>query len=107
MPRSITPSNVAQMLDTAAIVDVRKEQARLKSGRTIPGALRLLPQDAGTRWREFEGQTVVLFCVHGHEVSQTACALFEEKGVDAHYLAGGFEAWQAAGLPTDTLGKDP
>lgn len=103
MPRSITPLDAARMMENAVIVDVRKAPARLECGLTIPGALRLLPQDAGARWHEFEGKTVVFFCVHGHEISQTACASLEERHVDAYYMAGGFVEWQAAGLPTETL----
>lgn len=99
MPHSITPLEAARMMETATIIDVRKAPARNASGLTIPGAARLLPPDAAKRWREFEGKPVILFCVHGHEISQSASALFAENGIDAPYMAGGFEAWRAAGLP--------
>ena len=45
---------------------------------------------------------VVVYCVHGHEVSQGAAATLREAGVDAVYLEGGFEDFAAAGGPTVT-----
>lgn len=42
------------------------------------------------------GETLI-FCVHGHEVSQFACALARIHGVQARYVVGGYEALVAAG----------
>ncbi len=42
---------------------------------------------------------VVVYCVYGHEVGQSTTAILRSKGIDAQYLAGGIEAWKAAGLP--------
>lgn len=42
---------------------------------------------------------VVVYCVHGHEVSQGVCATLRAIGVDAAYLEGGVEGWRLAGLP--------
>ena len=42
---------------------------------------------------------VVVYCVYGHEVGQSTTAILRSKGIDAKYLAGGIEAWKAAGLP--------
>ena len=63
------------------------------------------------RWREHTrvgewalgipyGSSVVLACVHGHNVSQLAASALREKGIDARVLAGGVEGWKAAGYPT-------
>jgi Fe-Mn family superoxide dismutase len=45
------------------------------------------------------GVPVVVYCVHGHEVGQSAAQRLRELGVPARYLIGGIEAWRAAGLP--------
>ena len=39
---------------------------------------------------------VVVYCVHGHEVSQSAA-----KALGARYLEGGIEAWREAGGELD------
>ena len=41
----------------------------------------------------------VLYCVHGHEVSQGAAAILRRQGYDVRVLEGGIEAWREAGLP--------
>jgi hypothetical protein len=45
------------------------------------------------------GREVVVYCVHGHQVSQAATAVLRERGISARVLAGGFEAWHQAGAP--------
>jgi rhodanese-related sulfurtransferase len=83
------------------IFDVRREKPFGESARVIAGARwrshldvetwgRLLPKD----------RAVVVYCVHGHQVSQTACAVLRRLGIDAHFLEGGFEDFVAAGGPT-------
>ena len=44
-------------------------------------------------------QPVVVYCVYGHEVSQSTTAILRSKGIDAQYLKGGIAAWKTAGLP--------
>jgi hypothetical protein len=46
------------------------------------------------------GRPVVVYCVHGHEVSQGAAAALAAIGVEARYLEGGIAAWRESGLPT-------
>jgi rhodanese-related sulfurtransferase len=69
---------------------------------------RLIP---GARWRDHRraaewaqeiprGQRVVTVCVGGKKVSQAAAAELRLQGIDAASLAGGNEAWRAAGHPT-------
>lgn len=106
MPRSISPYEAGRSMDFATIIDVRKEPARRESGLTIKGALRRLPADTGTWWADFKNKPVIVFCVHGHGVSQNACAALAERGIDASYIEGGFEAWRAAKLPVEQIGND-
>ena len=86
------------------LVDVRKPDAVARSGRAIAGAVQRDPftlghRDPLTRSR----RVIVTFCVHGHEVSRFACALLLLHGVDARYVAGGYEALVAAGAATRPL----
>ena len=104
MPRSIMPMDLADSLSSHTVIDVRKAPAFLASGMTVAGACRRLPFDAENWWSEFAGRRVVVFCVHGHEVSRAVCGFLKDKGIDATVLEGGFEAWRAAGLPVQPCG---
>lgn len=105
MPRSITSKQLHGSGGSVIVIDVRKEPARLSSGETIAGAHRRLPFDAESWWPEFAGRNVAVFCVHGREVSQAVCGFLGDKGVEARFLEGGFEGWQAAGYPVLRIGE--
>jgi rhodanese-related sulfurtransferase len=83
------------------VVDVRKPPAFDADPVMIASALRR-PHDAVADWaRELPAyREVVVYCVHGHEVSQGAARALAERGVPARYLEGGIEDWKAAGAPT-------
>jgi rhodanese-related sulfurtransferase len=81
------------------VVDVRKDAAYVASGMIIAGAVRIKPEDIADSADRFHGETAVVYCVHGHEVSQGACEALREAGVEAFYLEGGFDAWAKAGYP--------
>ena len=75
------------------VIDVRRNPRFQESGYLIKGALRRDP-DAVEQWKNaLPGSEVVVYCVHGHEVSQNAA-----KALGARYLEGGVEAWREAGL---------
>jgi len=86
-------------------IDVRKPQARQNSGLTIPGALWRHPFDAINWAEEFAGGQVVIFCVHGHEVSKAVGGYLADLGVNVAVIEGGFESWREAGLPVVALGN--
>ena len=100
-----TAELTAQLLavDTPLVIDVRKNDAFIASGYTLPGALRRDPLQV-----EFWAGTLpvassaLLYCVHGHEVSQNAVAALRQRGIEAHFLQGGIEAWREEGLPLAT-----
>ena len=66
------------------VVDVRRKPAFLAAPDMIRGALRRDPEALGS----LPGDNVVVYCVHGHEVSQNAA-----KALGARYLEGGIEHW--------------
>ena len=85
------------------VIDVRREAAFRDSSRMIRGALRRDPSQV-TRWTGSlpRSGAVVVYCVHGHEVSQETARALNALGVSARFLAGGLEAWIGAGGDTDT-----
>jgi rhodanese-related sulfurtransferase len=103
-PTPITPASLHATFGTAAaplLVDVRRAPAFDADDTLIAGALRRLPDTAGA-WAGAlpAGRPVVAYCVHGHEVSQSAAEALAAAGRDAAYLEGGITAWRDQGLPT-------
>lgn len=84
------------------ILDVRPAAAFRDSGETIAGALRRDLQSV-KQWSEAlpRGADVVAYCVHGHEVSQSAIEALIAQGIRARYLQGGIEQWKAQGGALD------
>ena len=83
-----------------ALLDVRRQPAFDADPRLIPGAVWQDPEQVGT-WAGTlnRDQPVVVYCVHGHEVSRGVVDRLRGRGVDAALLEGGIEAWKAAGGP--------
>jgi len=75
------------------VIDVRKGPTFLGAPDLIRGALRRDPLRVADWGKTLPGEAeVVVYCVHGHEVSQGAA-----KALGARYLEGGIEAWRAGG----------
>jgi rhodanese-related sulfurtransferase len=88
------------------LVDVRREPAFHAAGETIAGALRRDPATVADWMKTFPRATsVVVYCVHGHEVSQGVARALGEQGIQASFLSGGFEEWRAAGGALDRKPK--
>jgi rhodanese-related sulfurtransferase len=92
MDASLSPAALRQSLrsDRAPLViDVRRGAAFLSAHEMIRGALRRDPDDV-ERWKARlpKGRDVVVYCVHGHEVSQGVARV-----LGARFLQGGIEAW--------------
>ncbi len=82
------------------IIDVRKEPAFQPSRSMIAGACWRKPFAAENWYNDLAGKSVVVYCVHGHEVSQAVSGFLRDKGLDARFLEGGFESWLEKGFPT-------
>jgi rhodanese-related sulfurtransferase len=86
--------------DRPLLIDVRKNEAFIASEHTLPGALRRDPLQLETWAGTLPAATAVLvYCVHGHEVSQNTMAALRQRGRNACFLEGGIEAWREQGLP--------
>ena len=104
----LTPRQALRAVDAgAALVDLRPAAQRAAEGE-IPGALivernvlewRFDPASAARLPQAGYDLQVIIFCSEGYTSSLAAAAL-QDLGVRrATDLAGGFLAWQAAGLP--------
>jgi rhodanese-related sulfurtransferase len=96
MDARITPAALRQSLASAQpplVIDVRRSARYLESPYMLKGALRRDPESV-EEWKRTlpRGASVVVYCVHGHEVSQNAA-----RTLGATYLEGGIEAWREAG----------
>ncbi len=80
------------------IIDARPEGAYAASSGVIPGAIRRVRAKASIWATDLElARPIIVYCVHGHEVSQGIARLLNDRGLPAGYLRGGFEAWAASG----------
>jgi rhodanese-related sulfurtransferase len=88
------------------LLGVRRAQKRRAEGDQIAGG-RWLDPALWLDWKdEFAAspQPVVLYCAHGHEISQGLTAALRAMGADARHLDGGIEAWRHAGHAVVRLG---
>jgi rhodanese-related sulfurtransferase len=83
------------------LVDARLASAFEADDRMIVGALRCPPDEiAAWRGNPPPNGPVVVYCVHGHAVSQGATEMLRGRGIDARYLVGGITQWRERHLPT-------
>ena len=101
---TIEAAELQKILFTATaptVIDVRKMPAFAQSGSIIPTASwqNYLHTD---NWGPLlqSNIEIVLYCVHGHQVSQAATTILQSAGKNARYLRGGFAAWQELDGPT-------
>jgi rhodanese-related sulfurtransferase len=98
----------AAVYDGAALIDIRSDSQIAQDG-VVPGALVIarnvlewrLDPDSTHRHPNAPGtgQRVILMCNEGYQ-SSLAAATLQDLGFErATDLAGGFQAWRAAGLP--------
>ncbi len=101
----ITPEELKRRLELGqplAILDLRHPLDLLPDPRTIPGALRISPDEIERRHSEIpRDRDVVLYCTCPNEAtSAQAAALLRQQGITrVCLLAGGFHAWRARGYP--------
>jgi rhodanese-related sulfurtransferase len=84
------------------VIDVRRTPAFRDADVMLAGAIRRNPEtvaDWGPRLRQV--RDVVVYCVHGHEVSQNAAVALRSQGRNARYLTHGLDGWREAGGALD------
>lgn len=99
----VSASLLAHALDRPSpplLVDVRKNPAFAESAFTLHGALRRDPLEVAQWARTLPpSASVVVYCIHGHEVGANTMQALRGQGIEAVYLEGGIEAWREQGLP--------
>jgi rhodanese-related sulfurtransferase len=103
MDPSLLPEALSGLLKTPRppmVVDVRKRPAFEADPAMLPGAVWREPH-AVEQWAAElpSGCPIVVYCVHGHEVSRGVRDVLRRRGVMAGIIEGGIEGWRAAGGP--------
>ena len=89
----------ARLSEGWQLVDVREDEERVAT--RIAGDRHIVMAELTQRAAELDqGTPVVFYCRVGNRSGMAADA-FRGAGYDAHNLAGGIEAWEAAGLPVE------
>lgn len=107
MPRRLSPESLMTLVGTAAcplLLDVRRADVFAASPVRIATAL-WRDHMAVDEWQPGlpASRPVVVYCAHGHNVSEIAAARLTAAGADVAVLDGGLEAWIAVGGPTVAL----
>jgi len=101
MDASISPTSLItarSSADAPLVIDVRRRPAFSDATDTVAGALRRDPEAiAGWAAELPSNSCVVVYCVHGHRVSQDAAQVLRDRGLNARYLDHGIEGWREAG----------
>ena len=98
----------------ALLIDTRSTEQRREAG-VIPGSVHVplsvlywrLDPDSGFEDRALAdpNRQVILVCAHGYSSSIAAATLRDLGFASASDIEGGFEAWQASGLPIEPAGR--
>jgi len=102
MDASISPQQLKSELasnEPPLLIDVRRSPAFRSAPDMAAGALRRDPA-AVASWSKTlpRAAGVVVYCVHGHEVSQNTAKALRDMGLAARFLEGGLEeGWKASG----------
>jgi rhodanese-related sulfurtransferase len=108
---SLSPRELIAAIGTPScppIFDVRRRAVYDEADTVIPTA-RWRDAMAAQAWGLAPGSAAVVYCAHGHNVSQLAVALLRQGGVDARHLDGGIDGYVDAGgiTMTKTAHVDP
>jgi Fe-Mn family superoxide dismutase len=80
------------------VLDVRRAGVFEKATTMVDGAQWRDPADVA-RWAAEQpaDRPLTVYCVYGHEVGRATALRLRAAGLDARFLRGGIDAWQAAG----------
>jgi Fe-Mn family superoxide dismutase len=87
--------------DTTLLLDVRRAGVYERAEHLIAGAQWRDPAQVATWSAELPRErAAIVYCVYGHEVGRATALRLRAAGIDARFLRGGIDAWQAQGRPT-------
>ncbi|MFN7983558.1 MAG: VTT domain-containing protein [Vicinamibacterales bacterium] len=108
--RRLTPEALRQRMESGEavrIADLRTALPTQPTGQTLPGALRMDPEDLEARHQEIPRDCdVVLYCTCPNETTSARVALaLKKRGISRVFpLEGGIEAWIERGFPVSSAG---
>jgi superoxide dismutase, Fe-Mn family len=86
----------------ALVLDVRRQAAYQAAPTRLAGSQWRDPATVESWVADLPGGTdIVVYCVYGHEVSQSTALRLRAAGLNARYLDGGIVGWEAAGRPVE------
>jgi superoxide dismutase, Fe-Mn family len=92
----------------ALVLDVRRAGVYEAAATMMAGADWRDPATVDHWARELPtDRDVVVYCVYGHEVSRATTLRLRAAGLNARFLVGGLDAWQANGRPPQAKPKRP
>jgi hydroxyacylglutathione hydrolase len=97
--KEVSPQEAHALRGSALVLDVRG--ASEHAAGALQGSLHIAYTRLATRLRELpRDRPILVHCALGGR-SAAASALLEREGFNATNVAGGFEGWRKAGVPTD------
>jgi thiosulfate sulfurtransferase len=101
MATAVSTGKLAERLastNAVQIVDVRRKPVFDNATHLLPAAVWKNPEDVHAWLSELDrSRPVVVYCVHGHLVSQGCADVLTAAGFEASYLEGGIAQWTTEG----------
>lgn len=101
MPHRISAQNLIALTganQSPHVIDVRRHSVFAKSGKRIAGSVWRDHMKTSEWLPEFaDGRQIVVYCAHGHNVSEIAAARIAHIGAPVAILDGGMDAYEEAG----------
>jgi superoxide dismutase, Fe-Mn family len=105
IPLATDLAQLSSEAQKAQILDVRRPEHLALATETIQGATWHDPAQVDQWTAGLDASRPVLVCcVHGLDIGRSTALALRARGFEARYLAGGIEAWRAAGLPVQPKG---
>ena len=90
----------------AVVIDVRRAGVFDQAHTMIPGASWRDPAAVAAWAAELPAEReLIVYCVYGHEVGRATALRLRATGLNARFLRGGIDAWQAAERPLQAKGE--
>jgi len=84
---------------------VRRTEDFAAAGDMVAGATWRDPVQVDQWSSEIDAtKPVFVYCLKGLDIGRSTALSLHARGFDVHYLAGGIEAWKAAGKPLQPKG---
>lgn len=84
--------------DDVVVLDVRRRAAYEADTAMLPNAAWRNPDEVAT-WSAAlpKDKQIVVYCIHGHAVSNAVIDHLQQSGFAARYVEGGIEGWKESG----------